>query len=139
MENGNAREYGLKAALINSVALPRAVTGQYIARAQLTLIERAYEAADMYDGLSRLIQPTKLQCATLWHVNPTYVAWAIKRPADRALVESAAVPLVPPPAPKVLPTPVSPQERLASVVAEVGVTGALNMLAAIDKGGQLAA
>jgi hypothetical protein len=84
MENGNGREYGLKAGLINSVALPRAVTGQYIAHARLTLVERAYEAADMHDGISRLIRPTKLQCAMLWHVNATYVGWARKRPADRA-------------------------------------------------------
>jgi len=40
---------------------------------------------------------------------------------------------------KTLPAPVSPQERLADVVAEIGITSALNMLAAIDRNGVPAA
>jgi hypothetical protein len=66
-------------------------------------------------------------------VNVTYAHWAIKRPHDRALVEARAVPLVPPAGPKALPAPVSPQERLADVVSEIGVNNALVMLAAIEQ------
>ena len=109
-----------------------------IARAQLSLVERAYAAADLHKGNVLLVQPTVLQSAALYRVNPTYVHCALKRPNDRKLVESGAVPFTLPVV-KALPAPVSPQQRLADVVAEVGVTGTLNMLAVLDKDGQLAA
>jgi|SRR6516164_2283513 hypothetical protein len=137
MENGHGK-YSLKNELLNGVVLPRAVTGQYIARAQLSLVERAYAAADLHKGNVLLVQPTVLQSAALYRVNPTYVHCALKRPNDRKLVESGAVPFTLPVV-KALPAPVSPQQRLADVVAEVGVTGTLNMLAVLDKDGQLAA
>ena len=137
MENGHGK-YSLKNELLNGVVLPRAVTGQYIARAQLSLVERAYAAADLHKGNVLLVQPTVLQSAALYRVNPTYVHCALKRPNDRKLVESGAVPFTLPVV-KALPAPVSPQQRLADVVAEVGVTGTLHMLAVLDKDGQLAA
>jgi len=76
MENGNG-EYSGKFALLNSAS--RLVTGQWVARAQKTLVERAFEAADMVEGICLLVQPTISQSADLWRVNATYVHWARSR------------------------------------------------------------
>jgi len=129
MENGNGRVCGDASASVN---VPRLVTGQWLAHARLTLTERAYVAADLYVGAAQLVRPTVLQCAALAKVNACYAHWAIKRPNDRLLVESGAVPLVPPAGPKALPKPVEPVELLADVVAAVGFNGTLGLLAQIE-------
>jgi hypothetical protein len=129
MQNGQG-EYNSKFALLNTAS--RVVTGQYVAH--VTLTERAYQAADLHTGTSLLVQPTIGQSADLWRVSRTYVGCALKRPKDRALVESGAVPLALPSGPKALPAPVSPQARLSEIVSEVGVNNALVMLAAIERG-----
>ena len=131
MENGSGK-YSAAFASVNPVQL---VTGQWCAHAKLSLAARAYLAADLHTGKAQLISPTVVQSARLARVNPTYVHWAIKRPNDRLLVESGAVPIVPPAMPKALPAPVSPQERLASVVSEVGVNSTLAMLVAFEREG----
>jgi hypothetical protein len=115
---------------VNSV--PRLVMGMWLAHAKLSKAERAYLAGDLYTGAARLVEPTMLQAAMLARVNVTYAHWAIKRPNDRLLVESGAVPLVPPAGPKALPKPVSPLDRLADVVAELGMNGTLNALTMIE-------
>jgi hypothetical protein len=112
--------------------VPRLVTGQWLAHAKLTLAERAYLAGDLYTGAAQLVQPTMLQSAALAKVNATYAHAAFRRPADRLLVESGAVPLVPSVMPKALPKPVDPVEQLADVVAAVGVNGTLGLLAQIE-------
>jgi hypothetical protein len=108
------------------------VSGQYLAHCRLSLVERAYLGADLHTGTRPLVLPTVLQSATLARVNATYVHWALKRPNDRVLVESGAVPLVPPAGPKALPKPVDPVEQLADVVAAVGVTATRGLLAQIE-------
>ena len=131
MENASGK-YSAAFAPVNPVRL---ITGQWSAHAKLSLAARAYLAADLHTGKAQLISPTVVQSARLARVNPTYVHWAIKRPNDRLLVESGAVPIVPPAMPKALPAPVSPQERLASVVSEVGVNSTLAMLVAFEREG----
>jgi hypothetical protein len=53
MKNGHLK-YGANSELINSLISPgtRLVTGQYVAHTKRTLVERAYEAADLYHGQS---------------------------------------------------------------------------------------
>ena len=128
MKNGNG-EYSAASALVNPVRL---VTGQWCAHAKLSLAERAYLAADLHVGKAQLISPTVVQSARLARVNPTYAHWAVKRPNDRLLVTSGAVPIVPPSMAKALPAPVSPLDRLADIVTELGVPGTLDMLAVIE-------
>jgi hypothetical protein len=100
----------------------------------LTLAERAYVAGDLFTGAARLVEPTKLQSAALARVNATYVHWAVRRPSDRALVTSGAVPLALPPAMKALPPPAHPVALLGEVVAALGVSGTLDALTAIERG-----
>jgi hypothetical protein len=118
--------------------VPRLVTGQWLARAKLTLVERAYHASDLFTGAAQLVQPTVLQSAGLARVSASYVHAAIRRPNDRLLVESGAVPLVPPMMPKALPAPTSPEAKLADVVSEIGINGALLALSAIERNGAAA-
>jgi hypothetical protein len=129
MQNGDG-EYSAKFALLNPVAW--FLTGQWLAHAKLSLVERAYLAADLHVGKALLVRPTMLDSAGLLRVSPAYAHAALRRPNDRLLVESGAVPLALPAARKALPAPVSPQARLADIVSEVGVSNALGMLAAIE-------
>ena len=130
MQNGNGSTSvcGVEVASVNA---PRLVTGQWLAHAKLTLAQRAYLAADFYSGAVRLVEPTMLMSTALARVNVTYAHQAFKRFNDRALVESGAVPLS---MPKALPLPPSPQARLASVVAELGITGTFAALASFEHG-----
>jgi hypothetical protein len=121
MENGHSK-YSLGPELVNSLIGPgtRFVTGQYVAHAKRTRVERAYEAADLVTGKSVLVQPTVVCSAWVWGVNAAYVHWALKRPNDRLLVESGAVPLVPPPV-RALPAPAVPSDfELAEIAHRVG-------------------
>ena len=129
MENGSGK-YSAAFASVNPVQL---VTGQWCAHAKLSLAARAYLAAHLHTGKAQLISPTVVQSARLARVNPTYVHWAIKRPNDRLLVESGAVPIVPPAMPKALPAPTSPEAKLADVVSEIGINGALLALSVIER------
>jgi hypothetical protein len=82
-------EYG-----INSIP----TTGRFLAHNQLSIVKRAFQAADLVSGKLQLINPTALQAAWLSRVNRTYVGWALKRIDERADIESGWLPLVPPPA-----------------------------------------
>lgn len=134
MENGKQREYGVRHELVNGTALLRTVTDQYLAHAKLSKAERAFLARDLYTGDVQLVRPTVTQSAWLAVVNSTYAHWAIRRPErERALIESGALPLLPPM--KTLPPPVSvsPEEQLAGVVrAFGGITNTINALAMIE-------
>jgi hypothetical protein len=106
----------------------------WLAHAKLTKAERAYLAGDLYTGAARLVQPTMLQSAALARVNVTYAHAVVRRPADRLLVESGAVPLVPPSSGlKTLPAPAPAEQRLADIVAERGVNATLAMLVTIER------
>jgi hypothetical protein len=109
-------------------AVPKLVTGMWLAHAKLSKAERAYIAADLYHGDTRLIEPTMLQSATLARVNVTYAHIAASRLADRLLVESGAVPLTPKSTVKALPAPVSVEARMASVIHDVGIQGERDLL-----------
>ena len=129
MENGHNGEGNGGFAIVNSAS--RVVTGQWVAHAQKTLHERAFEAADLVNGVSLLVRPTASQSAPLWRVNQSYVGWALKRQKERKLILSGVVPLVPPMV-LALPKPADPAEQLANVVATVGFNGALGLLAQIE-------
>jgi hypothetical protein len=100
----------------------------WLAHAKLSKAERAYIAADLYFGDARLVEPTMLQSASLARVNVTYAHIAASRPADRLLVEGGIVSLAPKPIVKALPAPVSVEQRLVSVINDVGIKGARDLL-----------
>ena len=86
-----APQYHLKEFGVNSASIP----GSYLAYNQLSLIERAFLAADLHLGAKRPTALTQQQSATLARVNRTYVHWAVKRQAERAEIERGLIPLVP--------------------------------------------
>jgi hypothetical protein len=108
--------------------VPRLVTGMWLAHAKLSKGERAYIAADLYHGDARLIEPTMLQSAALARVNPSYAHIAASRPADRLLIETGVVSLAPKSIVKALPAPTSVEARMASVIHDVGIQGAQDLL-----------
>jgi hypothetical protein len=63
MQNGHNGEGNGGFAIVNSAS--RVVTGQWVAHTQRTLHERAFEAADLVNGVSLLIRPTASQSALL--------------------------------------------------------------------------
>jgi hypothetical protein len=73
------------------------ISGHCLAFNRHDRIGRAFVAADLFRGILRLTEPTKLQSAFLARVNPTYVHWAVKRQAERAEIEAGLIPLVPAP------------------------------------------
>jgi len=128
-------DMAIKHDLVNSVATLRTVTGSYLVRAKLSKVERAFIAADLYSGAIQLVYPTVVQSAWLAQVSDTYAHHALRKSErDRALVESGVLPLWPsavralPP-----PSPVSPEQKLSDVVAEIGINNTLVMLAAFER------
>jgi hypothetical protein len=117
-------------ALVNSAT--RIVTGQWVAHVQKSLHERAFEAADLFNGTSLFVRPTIIQSAGLWRVNRSYVGWALKRQKERELILAGTLPLVPPTV-QALPASASTEQRLADIVAERGVNATLAMLVAIER------
>jgi hypothetical protein len=117
-------------ALVNSAT--RVVTGQWLAHVQKSLHERAFEAADLFNGTSLFVRPTIGQSAELWRVNRSYVGWALKRQKERELILAGALPLVPPTV-QALPAPTSPEAKLADVVSQIGLNGALLALSVIKR------
>lgn len=93
---------------------------------------RACDAADWLDGLATVV-PTQQLAAYALRLSLSYVVAARRLiPEQRKAVRHSLRPLVLPRSAHVLP-PFTPYERLAGVVAEIGVTAALNALAAIEK------
>ena len=74
---------------------PTPIPGIYLARNHLSLIKRAFLAADLISGAKCLTAPTQKQAAGLARVNAFYVYWALKRASDRAEIERGHVPLIP--------------------------------------------
>jgi hypothetical protein len=82
------------------------------------------------------LKPTAKDVARMVGCSVNYLHTAAKlTPAEEQRVRANLRPLV---EPKVkgppVPASVSPAEKLAEVVAELGITGTLTMLAAIEKG-----
>jgi hypothetical protein len=95
---------------------------------------KACDAADVVDGHAALQNPTIRLVAAAFGVSVGYVLAARRlTPTQREAVRNGWRPLILPRSTPALPAPVSPQERLAGIVAELGVTGTLNALASIER------
>jgi hypothetical protein len=66
---------------------------------QMTLVKRAFTAADLVLGAKRLVEPTVVQAAALARISRAYAGWAVKRMDERLDIERVLIPLVPSPAP----------------------------------------
>ena len=115
-------------------AASRPVTGRWLAHAKLSAVERAFIGSDLVDGRLQLVKPTLRAAAHLARTNECYVQWALQRQAERLAIESGAVPLVPAQRPA-LPPSTSAQARLADLVAELGSSQVLDLLAGIEANG----
>jgi hypothetical protein len=71
-----------------------AITGRFLAHNRHDRVGRAFMAADLFTGATRLVKPTVTQAAFLADVNCAYAHWAIKRQAERAAIEAGLIPLV---------------------------------------------
>jgi hypothetical protein len=84
--------------------------------------------ADIVEGTVTLSDMSKRQIAAVVEVSVAYGHAALRMPpAEREKVRRGLRPLIQPKAPV---PPLSPQERLAQVVAEIGYDAALTMLVA---------
>jgi hypothetical protein len=73
------------------------VSGRYLAHNHCNLVVRAFQAADLFSGVKKLVLPiTMLQAADLARVNPTYAWTAYRRLGERDAIEQGYIPLVPP-------------------------------------------
>jgi hypothetical protein len=82
--------------LQESVAMPvLPITGQYLARNQLSRVRKAFLAADLKRGIIRPTELTIGQAADLARVNYTTAWWAIRRYDERFEIEAGLIPLVP--------------------------------------------
>ena len=107
------------------------VSGQYLAHAKLTKAERAFLAADLVHGTRCLTAPTVGQAAVLTHVSASYVYSAFNRAANRNLIESGCLPLVPPPA-LALPRPAEISDaELIGVVRRAGAERTFKAIEAV--------
>jgi hypothetical protein len=131
--NGIAREYKTRQELVNGTAPVRTIDAHSIPHWKAGKAVRALEAANASDGLVRLQNLTLRLYAQAFGVSVGSLVLAKRlTPEQREAVKRGKRPLLPPVTMKALPAPVSPQERLASVVAEVGVGVAFDMLVAFD-------
>jgi hypothetical protein len=81
-----------------SAARPASTTligGQYLARNRLSLVERAFLAADLRSGAAVLAEPTLQQAAALARVSLSSAGWAARRREKRWMIEAGFTPLVP--------------------------------------------
>jgi len=93
----------------------------------------ACDAADLVDGLSTLQNPTIRVAAVARGVSQPYVVAALRlSPAQRDAVRQGMRPLILPRPRLPVPKP-DPQRKLAEVVAEIGLNGVLDLLAANEK------
>ena len=114
---------------------PRPLSGSYLAHSPLSLIERAFLAADLVTGAKYLVDPTQTQGAALARVNRTYVHWAVKRSTWRWEIERGLLPLIPTTNGTTLaPTPESgiDDSGLVQIVRSVGVNRVLEAAIAAE-------
>jgi hypothetical protein len=129
--------YHLQVNGVNSTSIP----GSYLACNHLSLVKRAFLAADLHLGAKHPIALTQIQSAALARVNRNYVYWALKRQAERADIERGLIPLVPPEAELVVPktngTPLTTtfgidDAGLVQLVRSVGINRVLNAAIAVE-------
>ena len=118
-------EYG-----ISSIA----ITGRYLAHNKLTVVERAFLAADLHTGERSLEAPTVVQAALLARVNISYAHHALKEAANRSTIECGVRPLVLP-LPKqkpLVPMPMVDDAQIINFVRHVGITRVLDAAVAVE-------
>jgi len=121
--------------LLATTAMPRVVDAHSLLHLQASKAAKACDAADAVDGLVVLQNPTLRVAAAAWGVSLGSVARArALDPQERDGVRHGKRPLVLPLKQIAKPKPVPPSaaERLAHVVAEVGLGSALDMLMEIE-------
>jgi hypothetical protein len=92
---------------------------------------RSLPAISLTGGRLQLVKPTLRAAARLARTNECYVQWALQRQAERLAIEAGTVPLVPAQRPALAPS-TSAQARLADLVAELGSSQVLDLLAHIE-------
>ena len=99
----------------------KAHPGRWLAHNHLSLVERAFLAADLVIGKCQLVQPTVAQAARLARVSNTYAHWAIHRLGERGQITNGVIPLVPYlPSPQlVLSKPAEMSPAMDSQLAEI--------------------
>jgi hypothetical protein len=131
--NGIAREYKTRQELVNGTAPLRTIDAHSIPHWKAGKAVRAVEAANASDGLVRLQNLTLRLYAQAFGVSIGSLVLAKRlTPEQRKAVKEGKRSLLPPVTVKALPAPSSPEAKLASVVAEIGVSAALTALAALD-------
>lgn len=109
--------------------------GRWLAHNKLGLTARAFVAADLVTGRHKLVCPTATQAARLARINIAYVHWALRRQADRELIEDGVLPLVPARA-RALPAPIDwsavDDDTLVEAVRLIGIDRTLNAAAAAE-------
>jgi hypothetical protein len=123
--------------LMTTTAPPRVVDAHSLLHLKAPKSTKAVNAADAVDGLVLVQNLTLRLAAAAYGVSVGSVARAhALHPEERDEVRRGWRPLViPPEAPvavKIAPAPSSPQERLADIVAEIGISSALTMLATLE-------
>jgi hypothetical protein len=118
-----------------------------VVRSKLSKTTRACYAADWMSGAASLIRPSVRLATEAMQVSIAYAA-AAKRltSAERVAVRRGVRPLIVRPAPKPVQLPLwlampipTPEERLRTLVAEIGVAAALELLAGMEAAELLAA
>src|SRR5262245_22060625 len=129
----------VKPELMSGTALTpfRAVDAHSLPHRKASKAARAVDAADILDGLMTLQNLTVPLVAAALGISSSSVANARRlTPEQRDAVRKGKRPLVlptkPAPLPLPPPAPVSAQQRLAEIVAEVGVNTTIDMIAALD-------
>jgi hypothetical protein len=122
-----------------TTAMPRVVDAHGLLHLKAPKATKACDAADAVDGLVHVQNLTLRLAAAAWGVSLGSVARAhALHHEERDEVRRGRRPLViqPEALPEalraVMPVPMSPEEKLAELVAEVGVSATLTMLAAIE-------
>ena len=142
-------EYHLRTAAVNATATAaplRVVDAHGLLHMRVSKAAKACDAADVVDGLTKLGNPTLRLVAAAYGVSIGSVARARRlTPEQRQAVRQGKRPLIlprAPSAPAVLPVPstapatppvppmvMGPRERLAEIVADIGLDATLTLLA----------
>jgi hypothetical protein len=120
--------YNPATAVVNAttVGMRTVIDAHALPHLKLSKTERALLGADILDGITLLQNLTTTQVAAAVGVSPSYVQAARRlAPLERAAVEHGQRPLIQPRATRTA----DPVERLAEIIAEIGVDQTLDLLA----------
>ena len=123
-----------------TAAVARVVDAHGLLHMQASKSAKACDAADVIDGLAVLQNPTLRLAAAAYGVSIGSVTRALRlTPEQRRAVRKGQRPLILPRTPSVPATPpvppvvMGPRERLDKIVAEIGLSATLDLLAATEK------